>query len=181
MIVRSDPEKTLLKPRATMLLPERLVWKMSSPGCTWTWSAGVTEIVRPISADETEETDAGASSAFSCRREAVTTRGFRISARERIGISVSVLPPASTAIPSTRVVSYPISVMITEWVPTGTGKENPPPASVAPSDSPTISTVAPAIAVPSSASVTRPESVPSCPWRGVAARPRERERIVSQG
>ena len=105
MIVSRLPEKTLLKPRATTVPCAMPVWTASTPGSVLTCSATVTAATLATSASETVATDAGASSAFSWRRDAVTTTGLRIRALDRMGISISVVPPASTAIPSRRVVS----------------------------------------------------------------------------
>ena len=126
MIVSSAPEKTLLKPRATRV-PEAIpVWAASTPTTVLTWSATEVAVLRAISAAETVVMDAGASRAFSWRREAVMTIGLSTSACERIDISSSVVAPAATLTPSTRVVSCPMKLTTTEWVPGGTDSEKRP-------------------------------------------------------
>ena len=100
-MVSSVPEKTLLNPRATMLLWVIPVWTMSIPASPFRFSAGVGTIVRSISSLETTEIDAGASRAFSWRRDAVTTTGLSTRARERS--ETSTLWVVRT--PSTRAVS----------------------------------------------------------------------------
>ena len=105
MIASSAPENTLLNPRDTTVPWLMPVWAASTPGSALTWSATVVAVLRATSSAETVETDAGASSAFSWRREAVTTTGFRVSARERSEMLTSVSAPALTTTPSTRVVA----------------------------------------------------------------------------
>ena len=105
MIVSSAPEKTLLKPRATRVPEPIPVWAASMPATVLTWSATVVAAVLAISEEDTVAIEAGASSAFSWRREAVITMGLRTRACERMVIITSVLSPAPTLTPSTRVVS----------------------------------------------------------------------------
>lgn len=69
------------------------------------WSAGVGAIIREICSPLRVETEAGASSSFSSRREAVTTRGFSASARERRPMVTGTTAPAATVTPSAREVS----------------------------------------------------------------------------
>ena len=105
MMVSSVPEKTLLKPRATTVLCVRPVRARSMPGSVCTWSDTVTAAILATSSAETVETEAGASSAFSWRRDTVTTTGLSTRARERSAMSTSAVPPAVTLTPSTRAVS----------------------------------------------------------------------------
>ena len=65
----------------------------------------MTAAILSTSSDETVAIDAGASSAFSCRRDAVTTTGLRISAWERSGTSTSTEAPTATLTSSMRFVS----------------------------------------------------------------------------
>ena len=76
------------------------------------------------------DTEAGASSSFSSRRDTVTTSWLSTSARERSWMATDAVSPASTVTPSVREDSWPISVTRREWVPAGTGTRNSPAASV---------------------------------------------------
>ena len=77
----------------------------STPGSVLMWSAGVRAIILEICSPVSVETEAGASSSFSSRRDAVTTSGFSASARERSSTVTVSVPPASTLTPSIRAVS----------------------------------------------------------------------------
>ena len=125
------------------------------PATVLTWSATVVAAVLAISEEDTVAIEAGASSAFSWRREAVITMGLRTRACERMVIITSVLSPAPTLTPSTRVVSLPMNVTTTEWVPGATASVNRP-ASFVPCGPPcpSASTAAPERGSPVSASVT---------------------------
>ena len=76
------------------------------------------------------ETEAGASSSFSSRRDTVTTNWLRTSARERSWMATDVVSPATTVTPSVREDSCPMRVTSREWVPAGTETRNSPAASV---------------------------------------------------
>jgi hypothetical protein len=95
--VSNAPEKMLLNPRVTTLLCTRPVLAKSTPG----WSRTNSDTLRTdrvsISFDSTTEIDAGASRAFSCVRDAETTRCSRLrTAPSRVMSRLAPAAPNST-------------------------------------------------------------------------------------